>query len=90
LRRLGGVLSTRGALARLGGEAADETRGDGMNSLLLWCERGDSNPHGLPRQILSLVRLPIPPLSHTSIDALAAHHRSWTVLCIVLAREYAG
>jgi integrase len=29
-----------------------------------WCERGDSNPHGLPRQILSLVRLPISPLSH--------------------------
>ena len=29
----------------------------------VWCERGDSNPHGLPRQILSLVRLPIPPLS---------------------------
>ena len=28
-----------------------------------WCERGESNPHGLPRQILSLVRLPIPPLS---------------------------
>ncbi len=28
-----------------------------------WCERGDSNPHGLLRQILSLVRLPIPPLS---------------------------
>jgi Phage integrase family len=28
-----------------------------------WCERGDSNPHGFPRQILSLVRLPIPPLS---------------------------
>ena len=31
-----------------------------------WCERGDSNPHGFPRQILSLVRLPIPPLSHIS------------------------
>jgi CheY-like chemotaxis protein len=31
-----------------------------------WCERGDSNPHGLPRQILSLVRLPIPPLSRKS------------------------
>ena len=31
-----------------------------------WCERGDSNPHGLPRQILSLVRLPIPPLSHVT------------------------
>jgi hypothetical protein len=29
----------------------------------LWCERGDLNPHGLPRQILSLVRLPISPLS---------------------------
>ena len=28
-----------------------------------WCERGDLNPHELPRQILSLVRLPIPPLS---------------------------
>ena len=25
--------------------------------------KGDSNPHGLLRQILSLVRLPIPPLS---------------------------
>jgi len=29
-----------------------------------WCERGESNPHGFPRQILSLVRLPVPPLSH--------------------------
>ena len=29
-----------------------------------WCERRDSNPHGFTRQILSLVRLPIPPLSH--------------------------
>ncbi len=28
-----------------------------------WCERGDLNPHGFTRQILSLVRLPIPPLS---------------------------
>ena len=28
-----------------------------------WCERRDSNPHGFTRQILSLVRLPIPPLS---------------------------
>jgi hypothetical protein len=31
--------------------------------LTYWCERGDSNPHGFTRQILSLVRLPIPPLS---------------------------
>ena len=27
------------------------------------CERGDSNPHPLRGQILSLVRLPVPPLS---------------------------
>ena len=33
------------------------------SALTLWCERGDLNPHGLPRQILSLVRLPISPLS---------------------------
>jgi hypothetical protein len=32
-----------------------------------WCERGDSNPHALRRQILSLVRLPIPPLSHWAV-----------------------
>ena len=35
-----------------------------------WCERGDLNPHGFPRQILSLVRLPIPPLSHGGCDSL--------------------
>ena len=33
-----------------------------------WCERGDSNPHGFTRQILSLVRLPIPPLSRLEIS----------------------
>jgi hypothetical protein len=32
-----------------------------------WCERGDSNPHPLRDQILSLARLPIPPLSRRSI-----------------------
>ena len=32
-----------------------------------WCERRDSNPHGFPRQILSLVRLPIPPLSQAHV-----------------------
>src|SRR5215470_18053933 len=31
---------------------------------LQWCERGDSNPHTFRYQILSLARLPIPPLSH--------------------------
>ena len=35
-------------------------------ALTYWCERRDSNPHGFTRQILSLVRLPIPPLSHAS------------------------
>jgi integrase len=30
-----------------------------------WCERGDSNPHPLRDQILSLARLPIPPLSQS-------------------------
>ena len=28
-----------------------------------WCERGDSNPHGLPHWHLKPARLPIPPLS---------------------------
>ena len=34
-----------------------------QNSVSDWCERGDLNPHGFPRWILSPVRLPIPPLS---------------------------
>jgi hypothetical protein len=38
-----------------------------------WCERGDLNPHRLPRQILSLVRLPISPLSHMIIKDLQIH-----------------
>ena len=29
----------------------------------VWCERGDLNPHAIGRKILSLVRLPVPPLS---------------------------
>jgi hypothetical protein len=28
------------------------------------CERGDLNPYGVNRWILSPVRLPVPPLSH--------------------------
>ena len=43
--------------------------------LLDWCERGDSNPHGFTRQILSLVRLPIPPLSHFLIQLLSNSFR---------------
>src|SRR4051794_28260212 len=37
-----------------------------------WCERGDSNPHGFTRQILSLVRLPIPPLSRLCFQLYTA------------------
>jgi len=47
-----------------------------------WCERGDSNPHPLRDQILSLARLPIPPLSlaftrfplHNVLPALCPAH----------------
>ena len=34
--------------------------------------KGDSNPHGLPRQLLRLVRLPIPPLSRLRRGTLAS------------------
>jgi integrase len=37
-----------------------------------WCERGDSNPHPLRDQILSLARLPVPPLSQSFIIIEAA------------------
>ena len=37
-----------------------------------WCESGDSNPDTLRRQILSLVRLPISPLSLVCHQALSA------------------
>src|SRR5678816_1941291 len=36
---------------------------DDISFSVLWCEGRDSNPHALRRQILSLVRLPIPPPS---------------------------
>jgi hypothetical protein len=38
-----------------------------VQSGAVWCERGDSNPHGFPRQDLNLVRLPISPLSHITL-----------------------
>jgi hypothetical protein len=46
----------------------------------VWCERGDSNPHALRRQILSLVRLPIPPLSHNHDYIKSLHHVSATAV----------
>jgi hypothetical protein len=45
-----------------------------------WCERGDSNPHALRRQILSLVRLPIPPLSHNHDYIKSLHHVAATAV----------
>ena len=41
------------------------------SNLCSWCERGDSNPHTFRYQILSLARLPIPPLSHSSENSTA-------------------
>src|SRR5690349_13260385 len=38
-----------------------------IRGLFRWCERGDSNPHTFRYQILSLARLPIPPLSHQQL-----------------------
>ena len=59
-----------------------------------WCERGDSNPHGFPRQILSLVRLPIPPLSQVSLNdqpelsgSNSGQHKSKAVLDLVYRVE---
>ncbi len=48
----------------------NEKRADSRSALTYWCERGDSNPHGFTRQILSLVRLPIPPLSRFATSRL--------------------
>ena len=50
-------------LGRWGQNCAESGRGNSENSVSDWCERGDLNPHGFPRWILSPVRLPIPPLS---------------------------
>ena len=45
----------------------------GLPEVRGWCERGDLNPHGLLRQILSLVRLPISPLSRGDAAVLFSH-----------------
>ena len=57
----------RGGEQQQGGEAKGSQIEDFRVQMsdFRWCERGDLNPHGFPRQILSLVRLPIPPLSHS-------------------------
>ena len=55
-----------------------------------WCERGDSNPHGFTRQILSLVRLPIPPLSHglgSILLPLSATGKTLPILLVCQPRD---
>ena len=39
-----------------------------------WCGRRDLNPHGLLRQILSLVRLPVSPLPHSDANTHIVAH----------------
>src|SRR5262245_12444865 len=51
---------------------------DGIAFPVLWCEGRDSNPHALRRQILSLVRLPIPPPSQKN-QRIIALRGSWTL-----------
>lgn len=36
------------------------------NAFLIWCPGRESNPHVLRRQILSLVRIPVPPPGQAS------------------------
>lgn len=49
----------------LGTVAPAQARKMLITNNLIWCWRGESNPQGdKPRQILSLLRLPVPPLQH--------------------------
>jgi squalene synthase HpnC len=54
----------------------------------MWCEGRDSNPHALRRQILSLVRLPIPPPSQKNQRIIAAvgvgHYENFPVASLLL------
>src|SRR5262245_37453427 len=43
-----------------------QSRGSGKGWLADWCERRDSNSHGLPHRLLRPARLPVPPLSPAS------------------------
>ena len=52
----GNLQATKGGLLRLGGHRIGHSEGVCFWewSVSDWCERGDSNPHGFTRQILSL------------------------------------
>src|SRR2546427_5944493 len=46
-----------------------------------WCERRDSNPHGLPHRILSPARLPVPDRKSTRLNS--SHSQiSYAVFCL--------
>ena len=45
-----------------------KSKTDEVEAVNAWCERGESNPHPLRDQILSLARLPVPPLSHVDVS----------------------
>jgi squalene synthase HpnC len=61
-------------------------------SVVRWCEGRDSNPHALRRQILSLVRLPIPPPSREKANGKKvlylrvsiAHYENFPVASLLL------
>ena len=49
-----------------------------------WCERGDSNPHGFPRQILSSARTKNQQLARERDErSLSAREAALTLLCDV-------
>jgi hypothetical protein len=58
-------------------------------SACYWCEGGESNPYELPRQILSLVRLPVPPPSRVLLKngqfCCRATHSKSLCTCIYTA-----
>lgn len=41
-----------------------------LKRIKLWCGRRDLNPHGVTHQVLSLARLPIPPLPQCQIEGI--------------------
>src|ERR1700730_5295393 len=63
--------ATQAQLEANSGEGSEKENQPQVVEEKAWCERGESNPHGFPRQILSLVRLPIPPLSHRGHNSLS-------------------
>ena len=55
-----------------------------------WCERGDSNPHGLPHWHLKPARLPIPPLSRPPVNAQYAALEPCLGIAVRVSRSCRG